>query len=361
MINIPFLLSREFFEGFVYNLQRRKKGEAFFLSSSEKSDEKIISVVGDIATINIRGSLVSKSSFLDFFRTTTSYSSILEALKEAENSKASKIILSIDSPGGDVNGVEKVAKAIKNSKKEITAHVENIAASAAYWIASQADNIVATTSTVRVGSIGILAQVVDWSKHDKNMGVEIHTIVSRKSPDKVPDISTEEGRNKIRGILDDLLEVFVEQVAEGRGVSIKDVFENFGKGDMVIASKALSRGMIDAIGISNKGEKIMASEFNKEEAILAGVQQERSRVIKLLEWTSNNAVMEIVFEAIRNGKTQDDILGSLVKASSMPSEAVAMQEENAPSISNLPKEKNEEDEINKLVSQALKFSMKAVR
>src|SRR5690606_28406442 len=141
----------------------------------------------------------------------------------------SGIVLSIDTPGGVVNGVNELANAIRGarSQKRIVAYVGGMAASAGYWLASQASEIV-IEETAALGSIGVRAVVTDTSKKDAEAGrIEF---VSSQSPGKRADLSTEEGRARIQRHVDALADVFIATVGKGRGVKPDDVISRFGGG-----------------------------------------------------------------------------------------------------------------------------------
>ena len=273
----------------------------------------------------------------------TLYGSIIKAISAVEKDESvNKIILDIDSPGGTVSGVDAAAMAIRNSSKPTEAHVHNMAASAAFWLASQAGKIVAMTPTVEVGSIGVVVEVTDRSEEDEKRGIKTHTITSTDAPDKRVDISTEGGRDKIQARLDEIHTVFVQRVSEGRGVSGDKVNEDFGQGGVVIADKALTAGMIDEvlnssqqpvegkINIENEGSdepllntiKTEVISMTKQELFAENpdlykeitgeaVKEERQRVTRLLGWDANEKQKAVAKQAIIEGKSQDDVLSQL--------------------------------------------------
>jgi len=67
-----------------------------------------------------------------------------------------RIVLDIDSPGGQASGIAEMAAQIRASTKPVTAYVDGAAASAAYWLAAAADQVVASP-TALLGSIGVVA------------------------------------------------------------------------------------------------------------------------------------------------------------------------------------------------------------
>jgi len=93
------------------------------------------------------------------------------------------ILLSIESPGGQSDGTKKLADIIKGVSKPTVAHVDGMATSAAYWIASAADKIVAEPKAT-IGSIGTMLSFADFQPSLEQKGVKFHRIVSDLSPDK---------------------------------------------------------------------------------------------------------------------------------------------------------------------------------
>lgn len=178
----------------------------------------------------------------------TEYGFIQAATKAADaDTTVNAIAYEVSSPGGYVDGVEDTANVIRSASKPTVARVGSMAASAAYWLASQADKIVATSRASRVGSIGVAVEEYDMTQALENAGITRRVYTSTDAPDKRPDTRTEEGQAKVVSMLDDLHSVFVQSVAEGRGVSVKTVNENYGKGAVLIAEKAARAGMIDGV------------------------------------------------------------------------------------------------------------------
>jgi len=76
-----------------------------------------------------------------------------------------EIVLLIDSPGGEVSGIEQFANAISAARgvKPVTALIDGFGTSAAYWLASAASRVYVADQTTVVGSIGVVAQHMDSS------------------------------------------------------------------------------------------------------------------------------------------------------------------------------------------------------
>ena len=204
---------------------------------------RVMAVAGDSAEIHVNGVLTNTPDIFAMFfgGGNTTYPSIIAALAEAEaNPDVKGITMRFDSGGGSISGMFDAMAAMQATTKPITAVVGTMAASAAFGLASQADNIVAHNRASTVGSIGI---VVD-AYIDKNRV----SVTSTNAPNKRPDLATESGKAVLVEQLDAVHDLFAEGIADGRGITAETVNADFGQGSMFLADEALKRGMIDSVG-----------------------------------------------------------------------------------------------------------------
>lgn len=168
-----------------------------------------------------------------------------------QDSEVDAIIMDIDSPGGSVAGVEETGAVIAaaTKRKPIVAHANANAASAAYWLGSQASEFWITPSG-QVGSIGVLAVHHDISKARETAGVKTTFVTAGKFKAEGSSETplSEEARDFMQTRVDQYYDAFVKAVAKGRGVSEKTVRGDFGEGRVVGAKDALAMGMVDGIG-----------------------------------------------------------------------------------------------------------------
>ncbi len=159
------------------------------------------------------------------------------------------IILDIDSPGGLLVGTQEFADMVFDARKAkpITAYVTGMAASAGYWIASSASEVV-MADTAEAGSIGVVTTYFDWSKFDEKLGVREIEIVSSQSPLKRARPTTETGRDAIQARVDHQADIFIDRVARNRGVSRDTVANEFGQGDLLVGERAVEAGLADRLG-----------------------------------------------------------------------------------------------------------------
>jgi signal peptide peptidase SppA len=168
----------------------------------------------------------------------------------AADPKVSSIVLRIDSPGGNVAGSGDLAATVGqiNAKKPVVAFLEDLAASAAYYVASQAGTLIATKDTL-VGSIGVYMVIDDWSGFFADAKVKRHVIKAGKL--KGAGVTgteiTEEQLADFQRTVNDINDVFVSAVAKGRGIEKAKALE-LADGRVHIAGQAKKLGLIDQVG-----------------------------------------------------------------------------------------------------------------
>lgn len=209
-----------------------------------------VEVRNGVAILPVNGPLFRYANMFSKISGATSYQNLARDFFEAvDDPDVKAIVLDIDSPGGEANGVSEFAEQIYQArgKKKIIAYVGGSAASAAYWIASAADEIV-IDETAMLGSIGTVLGVTVTKKRDEKEGIERFDIVSKQSPYKRVDASTDEGRSRLQAVVDQLSDVFVDKVARNRGYTRDIVLSDFGQGDILIGNAAVNAGMANRLG-----------------------------------------------------------------------------------------------------------------
>jgi signal peptide peptidase SppA len=208
---------------------------------------------GLVAVLPLYGVIAQRSSMVN--QTSGPRGTSTEAFGQAfdvamGNDQVSALVLDIDSPGGTINGVQELYSKILNARgtKRIVAVASGMAASAAYWIASAADEI-AVTPSGEVGSIGVYTVHSDLSGMMAAEGVK-QTIVKagKYKAEGHPSQPLDEGATAaMQERVDEAYGTFVNAVAKGRDVSVSDVRSGYGEGRIVSASKAKELGMVDRI------------------------------------------------------------------------------------------------------------------
>jgi len=200
-----------------------------------------------VAIIPVTGPLFRYANIFTAISGASSYELIARDFMSAlENPQITSIILDIDSPGGEVNGVSELASMIFEARgtKPIIAYASGDAASGAYWIASAADEIV-VSETSALGSIGVVGIYRGKSAKESAETVEI---VSSQSPHKRLDPMSDDGRAKLQTRIDSMADVFVSTIARNRSVTADHVLEHYGGGDVMIGAHAVNASLADRIG-----------------------------------------------------------------------------------------------------------------
>jgi ClpP class serine protease len=151
------------------------------------------------------------------------------------------IVLEIDSPGGQINGISEFADQVAAAGKPTVAYISDLGASAGYWIASAADQVI-IRDTAAAGSVGVVATLRRDKKDDRIQ------IVSSQSPRKRVDPETADGRAVLQAVVDDIAAVFIDRVASYRDVSAEHVLEHFGQGGLLVGQNAVRAGLADGLG-----------------------------------------------------------------------------------------------------------------
>lgn len=226
---------------------------------------------GSVAVLPVTGPLFRYANLFTALSGATSYDMLATDFgRLIEDPAVSAILLNVDSPGGEAAGVSEFADMIyaARARKPVVAYVDGDAASAGYWLASAASEVV-INDTALLGSIGVVFSVTDSREADAKSGRKRYDIVSSQSPYKRVDVATDEGRAKLQATADAMAQVFVEKVARFRGVSRETVLSDFGQGDVFVGQAAVQAGLADRIGSFEQviaelqgGRTMSSSQFN---------------------------------------------------------------------------------------------------
>jgi len=212
-----------------------------------QAEEKPFVFAEGIAFIPITGLLINR--FSRSWGWVTGYNFIRSQLTAAlDDSDVKMIVFDCHSGGGEVSGCFELCADIRASRevKPSVAVVDSASYSACYAIASSAGKIVVTPSG-GVGSIGVVAMHLDYSKWLSEVGIKVSFIFSgdHKVDGNMYEELPEPVRKSIQSRVDATRKEFVSLVATNRGLDTQVVFDTQAK--CYTASEALDMGLIDAI------------------------------------------------------------------------------------------------------------------
>lgn len=205
---------------------------------------------GDTAVIPVIGPIFPRANLFTQVSGATSIQSLTADFRAAlESEEVSSIILYVDSPGGQVTGVQEFASLVYESRaiKPVKGYIYGQGASAAYNIVSATSEIISADMAI-AGSIGVLSAVKDNREQEKKSGVRTVEFVSSVSPNKTINFDDKESLGKVQRMVDALGKVMVENIARFRGITSENVLEQYGQGDVFVGQVALEHGLIDRIG-----------------------------------------------------------------------------------------------------------------
>jgi signal peptide peptidase SppA len=209
------------------------------------------SVSGAVAVLPVFGVLAQRMGMLTSMSGGTSTEALASDVRAAAaDPQVKTILLLVDSPGGSTHGVTELASTLREvrTRKRIVSMIDATAGSAAYWLASQASDVILTPSG-EAGSIGVFAAHQDISGALEKAGVTMTLIAAgpHKTEGSPFTALTPEAKAAIQRRVDAAYGRFVSDVAKGRVVSVETVKREFGGGRMLSADDALSAGLVDRV------------------------------------------------------------------------------------------------------------------
>lgn len=206
---------------------------------------------GAIAVIPVYGTITQRANLLSDFSGGTTTQLLGSSIAEAMGNDGIKaVVFDFDSPGGSTDGVTELAAKIRSfrGQKPMISVANSLMASAAYWLASQTDEVVASPSSM-VGSIGVYGVHMDESKALEQAGVTPTVIKAGKYKAEGLPVSplSEEAVAALQAQVEEFYTMFVNDVAAGRGVAPSAVRNGYGEGRVLTAAAAKAAGLVDRI------------------------------------------------------------------------------------------------------------------
>ena len=206
-----------------------------------------------VASISIEGALASGTANEEV----VSAERVNRALRRAfDDKRVVGVILRINSPGGSsvqagaiVDEIRRLRR--KHPDKPVHAVIDEVGASAAYYVASAADNIYVNKASV-VGSIGVILGrngVYGVEEAMKKLGIERRTLTAGKNKALFDPTApfTPEQKAHVQSMLDELHRQFITVVKEGRGQRLKESPDMF-SGLVWTGERSIALGLADGLG-----------------------------------------------------------------------------------------------------------------
>jgi protease-4 len=223
---------------------------------------------------------------------TVNTEAVLEHIRQAEsNSRVKAIVVYINSPGGTPLPADTMYRALLHATKPIVISMGDVAASGGYYIAAGADKILAHPATI-TGSIAVYGRMVNAAQLFETLGIEGIIVRSgeSKAMGNVFERPTDEHLAIQQGIVDELHDLFVRSVAEGRGMDEQEV-RALADGRPYTAQQALELGLVDGIGT--------LADAIQQAAEMGGITGEP----EIIEYKRAPSLLETWMGALRSGRS----------------------------------------------------------
>lgn len=223
---------------------------AYGAAEREQEVPRLYSRQGDVGVVSISGSLVNSASWINQYLGYTGYPEIRAALiHAAKDPEVKAITLDIKSGGGAVSGVSDTSDLIRMIDKKVKpvyAYSDGMIASAAYWLGSSARSL-SVGKVTEVGSIGVLLVHKEMSKYMEKEGITATVLRAGKykAMGNPYEALSDSAREQIQGQLDQMYTMFVEHVADARGVTYAVADQKMAQGRIFIGQAAVDVGLAD--------------------------------------------------------------------------------------------------------------------
>ncbi len=224
-----------------------------FVGSYRRDNGSIgsLRVENGVAILPIVGSLVNRGAWIGASSGLVSYEGIAAQLREARaDPEVRAILLDIDSPGGEATGMFATARLVSaiNQTKPVLAFVNDVAASAAYGIASAASEVIVSPTSM-VGSIGVVLTHFDRSGELEERGIKptlIHAGAHKVDGHPFGPLS-EAVRADLQAEVMKIYDQFVGLVAEGRAGQISADAIRATEARTYLGTDAIAQGLADRV------------------------------------------------------------------------------------------------------------------
>lgn len=203
-----------------------------------------VSMADGVATIAIRGPLVNCACLAMIVGGMT-WDSIRASIAQAKaDPNVRAVLLDIDSPGGEVAGMQATGHALRALGKPSLAYISGAGCSAALYLAAAADSIWAA----RMGAVGCVGVAMMIREGEGEQGRQI---VSSLTPHKNRPLSTPEGEASAQLAVNDLAAEMLGDMAAWKGLpDAAAAARFFGAGEVLVATRAHSLGMVAGLSLS---------------------------------------------------------------------------------------------------------------
>ena len=260
-----------------------------------------------ISVVVARGQIVDGSQKAGMIGGDSTAKLIRDARND-ENTKA--IVLRIDSPGGSAFASEIIRQELLQAKEDgipVVASMSSVAASGGYWIAADADKIIASPTTI-TGSIGVFGLLMNLEDSLAAIGIHSDSISTTEIESINPmEEMTDYQQTMIQKSVENTYDNFLSLVANARNMSKNDVHE-IAQGRIWTGRQAMKRGLVDTLGDYDDAIKLAAELASIEKYDVNIVQQKLSPQEQFFAELFNNSAASNLLPKVSRDNSSDWLL-----------------------------------------------------
>ena len=258
-----------------------------------KYEDDMYEVNGSMATMPVYGKMFPRANMMTRLSGGVSTRKLGRAIDEVEEREdIDKVMMVFDSPGGSVQGLTNTARKIRNMETETVAFAEGLMASAAYFVGSAADRVVASPDSM-VGAIGSVAKIVSRAGKLEDEGYDVKVIRSaeKKAKPNPSEPIDEDSVKEVQKLVNAAHEQFVRQVAINLDLSEETVSNTMADGSVINGSEAEGTNFVDDVAtIDEVMDEFEGSVEEESEESSSAIQFLQNRYTELRE--RHEAVVE---------------------------------------------------------------------
>ena len=272
----------------LFGVKDEKALKTISLSDYSKATKKInLKEKNKIAVIYADGEIIMGKS--DENIASDNFVALLAKVRKDSSIKA--VVMRVNSPGGSAQSSEIIERelALLRKDKPVVVSMGDYAASGGYWIAANADKIIANNTTL-TGSIGVFSLVINAQKTlNKHLSINTGTVNTNKHSDIMSGYRALDSEEIafIQSSVEVIYTDFVNLVANGRNLSAAKV-DSIGQGRIWSGADALKIGLTDEKGGLYEALRTAAAMGELESYRVVEYPVIKSQIDKILEMLSES-------------------------------------------------------------------------
>jgi len=228
-------------------------------------EDDVYEVEGSTAVVPVYGKMFPRANMMTQLSGGVSTRKLTEAFGEIEGrADLERMLMVFDSPGGSIQGLTNAARKVRRMDTETITLAEGLMASAAYFVGSAADQVMASPDSM-VGAIGSVATIVSYADKYEEEGIQVEVVRSaeKKAKPNQSEPIDEDSVKEVQRLVNSAHNQFVAQVAINRNLS-EETVDTMADGSVITGSEAEDTDFVD--DVKTIGEVMAEFEVEDDDA-----------------------------------------------------------------------------------------------